>query len=567
VAITIQSKILPLGQLLQNEPHLRLHTLRLARNGHFNWAEFVAINGGVGLEDGSGIVPVAGVWPDEAFFLARTERANGDGVEAPWIFGCLTRNVGVSIEFPDLAIGPVVVASVSASWVFNKVEIDLPVGTWHRFQVTLIIESSPVISWMVWGERPLIAADLLPTPSAPVVDVAPVIFGDLDVGDTLYCWPGEWLAEPRPSYAYQWYDSTDTPISGATAFDFTLTSAQAGLSVYCVVTASNGVLPDASEPSNTLGPVASSGTAPANTVAPVASGTVRVGESLSCTTGTWTGTPTPTYAYQWRRDGADIGGATSSTYTVVTADMDAEIDCVVTATNGVLPDASEPSNALESVWRDILTILGSDGYLWVFDPAETGVSAGSPLASVTDITGVQPLEQPTSTNQPTQQAGRAEFSTDDWLSADALSSYFNSGARSVMVVLQTAISSSAQIVFSATRVGFSSPQWSISAQGRVITTSGGVLYVAATLPASKPVWVVDDAAGSERQIDATVVPTGPAGSSALISGVTLGARRLGSPAAYLTNGVRCLIVANRVITGTERATIRTVLNAQGVTTP
>lgn len=93
-----------------------------------------------------------------------------------------------------------------------------------------------------------------------------------------------------------------------------------------------------------------SGTAPVNTVAPVISGGTSVGSILSCTTGTWTGNPTPTYTYQWYRGVNPIGGATSSTYTLVAADVSNLIKCTVTATNtfGV---ASANSNSITATWE------------------------------------------------------------------------------------------------------------------------------------------------------------------------------------------------------------------------
>ena len=72
---------------------------------------------------------------------------------------------------------------------------------------------------------------------------------------------------------------------------------------------------------------------PVNTVAPVVSGTETEGETLSCTEGTWTVTGTPSYAYQWRRGGANIGAATAATYELTGDDVDAMIDCRVTATD------------------------------------------------------------------------------------------------------------------------------------------------------------------------------------------------------------------------------------------
>lgn len=86
------------------------------------------------------------------------------------------------------------------------------------------------------------------------------------------------------------------------------------------------------------GPVVGN-SAPVNTVAPVVSGTELVGETLSCTEGTWTGTPTPTYTYQWQvsDDGvggwSNIGGATSNSYVLQSAEEGKYVRCAVTATN------------------------------------------------------------------------------------------------------------------------------------------------------------------------------------------------------------------------------------------
>lgn len=85
-------------------------------------------------------------------------------------------------------------------------------------------------------------------------------------------------------------------------------------------------------------------TAPVNQVAPVLSGTFEVGEVVSCSTGTWSGSTPITYTYQWKRNGVDISGATSSTYTIVLADDTNTLTCLVTATNSV-GSASQLSDA------------------------------------------------------------------------------------------------------------------------------------------------------------------------------------------------------------------------------
>jgi len=85
--------------------------------------------------------------------------------------------------------------------------------------------------------------------------------------------------------------------------------------------------------------------APVNVVAPVVSGPLGIGSTLSCTTGTWTGSPPPTFTYQWQNNGSDLVGETASTYVTVSTDDGDLIRCVVTATN-TEGSASANSNAV-----------------------------------------------------------------------------------------------------------------------------------------------------------------------------------------------------------------------------
>jgi hypothetical protein len=72
--------------------------------------------------------------------------------------------------------------------------------------------------------------------------------------------------------------------------------------------------------------------APVNTAVPAVTGTGTVGQTLTCTQGTWTYVPT-NYGYQWLRSGAQIASATAATYVLVAADSGKSISCQVTATN------------------------------------------------------------------------------------------------------------------------------------------------------------------------------------------------------------------------------------------
>lgn len=72
---------------------------------------------------------------------------------------------------------------------------------------------------------------------------------------------------------------------------------------------------------------------PVPTAAPAITGTVTVGQVLTCSSGTWTGSPTG-YTYQWRRRvPGSIPGATTGTYTLAAADSGYNVECYVTATN------------------------------------------------------------------------------------------------------------------------------------------------------------------------------------------------------------------------------------------
>jgi hypothetical protein len=85
---------------------------------------------------------------------------------------------------------------------------------------------------------------------------------------------------------------------------------------------------------------------PINSVLPVISGTKTQGQTLTCSSGTWTNSPT--YAYQWNRGGVAIAGATASTRVLLLADVGSTMTCTVTATNAGVSTAatSLPTTAI-----------------------------------------------------------------------------------------------------------------------------------------------------------------------------------------------------------------------------
>jgi hypothetical protein len=78
----------------------------------------------------------------------------------------------------------------------------------------------------------------------------------------------------------------------------------------------------------------SAGLPPENTVRPTISGQIAVGSTVTCSPGAWSGTSPITFSYQWKRDLAPIEGATSTSYTIQSADVGHILWCEVIATNG-----------------------------------------------------------------------------------------------------------------------------------------------------------------------------------------------------------------------------------------
>jgi hypothetical protein len=161
----------------------------------------------------------------------------------------------------------------------------------------------------------------------PVSITVPILSGAPVVGATLTASVGTWANNPN-QFAYAWTRGP-LPIAGAMGSALVLGPSDAGHLIRAHVVASNDSLSAtaSSVPVTVAWPV---GPPPVNTTAPVVTGTPTVGQTLICVQGTWTGATG--FARQWRRDGAEIAGATSPGYTLIAADTGAMISCLVTAT-------------------------------------------------------------------------------------------------------------------------------------------------------------------------------------------------------------------------------------------
>lgn len=182
-------------------------------------------------------------------------------------------------------------------------------------------------------------AAIIPLP--PAGTSLPGISGTPTDTATLTATPGAWSNRPT-SFAYQWQDCNSggsgcSAIAGATSSQYVLQSSDVGATIRVAVTAVNaGGSDTVSSPATAViapAVVPWADTAPpAAERAPSISGATGVGQTLTCSAGTWSGTPA-TYAYQWRRRGMPIAGATAAQYVIAAADLGQTLSCSVAATN------------------------------------------------------------------------------------------------------------------------------------------------------------------------------------------------------------------------------------------
>jgi len=169
----------------------------------------------------------------------------------------------------------------------------------------------------------------------------PKITGGSAVGVAATVDNGGWSAKPA-SFTVAWQECNPNgracvPIGGATSAGYTPAAADVGHALVAVVTATAGGATQAAWSTATRPVKAAPG--PALAAAPAVSGVVQQGRRLSATSGTWTGSGTIAYAYQWYRCDAagahcsSVHGATLATYTLAAADDGKTIGLTVRATD------------------------------------------------------------------------------------------------------------------------------------------------------------------------------------------------------------------------------------------
>jgi hypothetical protein len=168
----------------------------------------------------------------------------------------------------------------------------------------------------------------------------PVISGTPEIGNTLKTSNGSWSGTAPISYAYDWR-RCDANGNSCSSIDlhsdnqtYTPVDADLGHTLRVVVTATNGG-GSAQATSNATAVVRAG--KPGNTAAPAITGSAVVGQTLTASNGTWSGSPT-SYTYAWTRcDGTGncpaISGATGTKYATTSADLGKFMRVVVTAKN------------------------------------------------------------------------------------------------------------------------------------------------------------------------------------------------------------------------------------------
>ena len=178
----------------------------------------------------------------------------------------------------------------------------------------------------------------------PVNTVAPSVSGTTTVGQQLTAVTGTWTGSPAPTFTYQWLRCNSGggscgSILNQTNQTYTLVSADSGQTIAVTVTGTNssGFSSASSQP---VGPIASGNAPPVNTSVPTVSGAAVQGSTLTAAPGTWTGSPAPTFTYQWQRcdsAGANCGdllGQTATTYLLGQPDVGSTLRVAVTGING-----------------------------------------------------------------------------------------------------------------------------------------------------------------------------------------------------------------------------------------
>jgi hypothetical protein len=189
--------------------------------------------------------------------------------------------------------------------------------------------------------------------AAPTDRTPPEVSGNAKLGGRIFCETGTWSEVGK--FRFTWYRGGEV-IEGENKVEqpgYSLTLADENHEIWCVVTAIGEGQEVEAESANSecFGPKCGSKEPPGEAPLPaepypLVSGKGEVGARLECSSGAWTGHPTPTLTYSWWREGHEIAGQTGTSYTVTSEDEGYSLSCRVTAENSFGKAFKESSNAV-----------------------------------------------------------------------------------------------------------------------------------------------------------------------------------------------------------------------------
>jgi hypothetical protein len=196
---------------------------------------------------------------------------------------------------------------------------------------------------------------------------APAVSGAAAQGTTLSTSNGRWSGTTPLTLHYGW-QRCDTAgancvdIAGANGTHYILTSGDVGHTVRSAVSAVNSA---GSSTAYSAATAVVASRAPVNAVLPTISGTAQAGQTLTASTGAWSGPGSIGFTYQWARCDAQglgcapISGALTQTYTLTNVDVGHALIVQVRAANVYGPGYADSKPTGVVATAGVLTLRAS----------------------------------------------------------------------------------------------------------------------------------------------------------------------------------------------------------------
>jgi hypothetical protein len=263
----------------------------------------------------------------------------------PVIWG--SRNVGQTLTATTEAWGPAGVA-LTYQWLRNgkKIAANATGSTYTQVAADHDTDIDVTVTGTLDGYVTASATSTKTTTSTAnplFTKAATPTIDDLNpsVKDLLTTDPGSW-APGTPTFSYQWRENGHA-ISGATKQNYAISTSYVGKVITVTVTGKETGFATTSVTGAATSAVAAIPFSSQGTVTIDSSAAEVKGNVWKVATAGWS--PTPTFSYQWLRDGNPISSATKSSYTITSSDAGTETSVRVTATKTGYVSVVDVANA------------------------------------------------------------------------------------------------------------------------------------------------------------------------------------------------------------------------------